>query len=91
MTAVVVVVVVAAMVGGSGGGDDPPDLDATVVIVVNPPDINPEGSARIATMIAGMSFVVMGRGVVVERWLRFRGSSCVSWLSPEVQVLEGDW
>ena len=90
MTAVVVVGVVAAMVGGSGGGD-PPDVDATVIIVVNPPDVNPEGGARIAAMIVGMSFVVKGRGVVMECWLRFRGSSSVSWLSPEVQVLEGDW
>ena len=91
MTAVVVVGVVAAMVEGRGGGDDPPDVDATVVIVVNPPDVNPEGGARIVTMITGVSFVVKGRGVVVECRLRFRGSSSVSWLSPEVQVLEGDW
>ena len=27
----------------------------------------------------------------MERRLRFRGSSSVSWLSPEVQVFEGDW
>ena len=59
VTAVVVVGVVAAMVGGRGGGD-PPDVDATVVIVVNPSDVNPEGDARIAAMIAGMSFVVKG-------------------------------
>ena len=48
---------------GCSGGDDPPDVDATVVIVVNPPDVNPEGGARIAAMIAGMSFVVKGRGI----------------------------
>ena len=90
MTAVVVVGVVAAMVGGRGDGD-PPDVDATVVIVVNPSDVNQEGGARIAAMIAGISFIVKERGVVVERWLRFRGSSSVSWLSPEVQVFEGDW
>ena len=40
------------MVGGRGG-DDPPDVDATVVIVINPPDVNPEGGARIAAMISG--------------------------------------
>ena len=90
MTAVVVVGVVAAMVAGRGGGD-PPNVDATMVIVVNPPNVNPEGDARIAAMIVGMSFVVKGRGVVVECRLCFRGSSSVSWLSPEVRVLEGDW
>ena len=88
MTAVVVVGVVAAMVGGRGG-DDPPDVDATVVIVVNPPDVNPEGGARMAAMIVGMSFVVKGQGVVVECRLRFRGSSFVSWLSPKFRCLKG--
>ena len=77
--------------GRGRGGGDPPDVDAMVVIEVNPPNVNPEGDTRIAAMIAGMSFVVKGQGVVVERRLCFRGSSSVSWLSPEVWVLEGDW